>query len=1182
MADVIAGQTTSVFARNPNPATAHRSFSLTYTKGSRLRSLDVVCADEGQYRLWFTSLKQLTQAYALSTALHRGGGAAVGAGFSESESESEVDVGGGRRSRASSSDDSSVRDSSSTDSLDALDSEHPARRVGRPAAAAAAHRRAHLDAEVTSAANGSSSSTAERAAPSARHRRTPGSSMSMSMSPLETLCDVYAWGNADLVASQPGEASEDRALYCVPRPLPDCWALDGLSGVSVGARHAAIAVGGELFTWGEASGGRLGTRTGESSPVPQRVALNTGGGEHGGGVRAPDAGVRAMAVGCGSFFTAAVTEAGELYTWGSGLGTGVLSQVPCDSNVARSHLDDQLRAVAHAGAYAGEGEVTAVPARVRSPHLEGERVRAVACGAFTMAVTTESGALLTCGEGTFGALGQGDQRSHRGAANGLPASVGILAPVCGPLSLVSVAHVRCGAWHSAAITIGGEIFTWGSNDKGQLALGKKGGIVSTPARVDLSFLAGSGGAHVPAKLACGAQYTMVLTRAGELLTCGGRATLAREAGEDKKPDPAQLGQAFPASVLAPATVGKGMPATQLSGGAWHAAVVVAGKLYTWGRGKGGRLGHGNERDESTPRLVEALAGDVGPVLRASCGEDATVAVVANAAAAKFKVSGVKAKGASFAATVRAIKAIAAMQPEDADMDADVAEMSVSMGAASLEAHAAGSADGGDQALPSPTGRRRRASFPTGDGRNRGASAGSTESTPRGRRPRPRRMSSAEVQASALALMSGQTVPQVMEARMSRERSLRHERGDRRGGQSGVARFASGAAYCGMDRGAYLRALEAAGSTSSRSRAWKEAVARTMDRAMLERVLPSTSTRPDGAATSPDAPAAAVTMPIAEAVAPSEAAVAPAPVAAEPTPAAGATAGEKPSGAPSSNGNVSVSGTSEALVAEIVSLRTQLAREAKRADVAARRAAQMATQLVNWRRRAAASVGSEGKDAIAGGSGAKDAGTATTAGIGRGEATRPATSNSLEGNSDGSGASPTRLPASSATSGGASSSAAESSQLTASGFTGTSGALAVAGVRAVTGIGRSPLSKLAGDSHQGDAFGSPASVGNSPARGIGTHGRTYSNGNMHRRWGSGNGLASPVAGANGTATGRGTRTRRVEAAPGVQVTLVRADLPGARTELQSVRFSRRHFADEAQAERWWSTNKAGVLGRLCRD
>lgn len=45
-----------------------------------------------------------------------------------------------------------------------------------------------------------------------------------------------------------------------------------------------------------------------------------------------------------------------------------------------------------------------------------------------------------------------------------------------------------------------------------------------------------------------------------------------------------------------------------AGGAHSAAVTADGELYTWGKGRYGRLGHGDSDDQLRPKLVDALKG----------------------------------------------------------------------------------------------------------------------------------------------------------------------------------------------------------------------------------------------------------------------------------------------------------------------------------------------------------------------------------------------------------------------------------------------------------------------------------------------------------------------------------------------------------------------------------------------
>lgn len=80
----------------------------------------------------------------------------------------------------------------------------------------------------------------------------------------------------------------------------------------------------------------------------------------------------------------------------------------------------------------------------------------------------------------------------------------------------------------------------------------------------------------------------------------------------------------------------------VAAGAWHAAVVGRdGRVCTWGWGRYGCLGHGNEECESVPKVVESLSkvkavhvatgdyttfvvSDDGDVYSFGCGESSSL------------------------------------------------------------------------------------------------------------------------------------------------------------------------------------------------------------------------------------------------------------------------------------------------------------------------------------------------------------------------------------------------------------------------------------------------------------------------------------------------------------------------------------------------------------------------------
>ena len=61
---------------------------------------------------------------------------------------------------------------------------------------------------------------------------------------------------------------------------------------------------------------------------------------------------------------------------------------------------------------------------------------------------------------------------------------------------------------------------------------------------------------------------------------------------------------------------------QISSGLHHNAVVcVSGKLFTFGLGSNGRLGHFSEENQPEPRMVEALQNS--HIIQVMCGNDCT-------------------------------------------------------------------------------------------------------------------------------------------------------------------------------------------------------------------------------------------------------------------------------------------------------------------------------------------------------------------------------------------------------------------------------------------------------------------------------------------------------------------------------------------------------------------------------
>jgi alpha-tubulin suppressor-like RCC1 family protein len=382
--------------------------------------------------------------------------------------------------------------------------------------------------------------------------------------------DVYVWGeviceNTVRTGSDAVVRSTVRQDVLLPKPLESNLVLD-VYHVNCGVKHAALVTkNGEVFTWGEESGGRLGHGSRENCIHPSLVNSL--------------AVCNVDFVACGEFHTCAVTTAGELYTWGDGThNIGLLG-----------HGTD----ISHW-----------IPKRI-SGALDGLQVAYVSCGTWHTALITTIGQLFTFGDGTFGVLGHGDRESIS-----CPREVESLSG----LKTISVA---CGVWHTAAVVevivtqssssiSSGKLFTWGDGDKHRLGHGDKEPRVKptcVASLIDYDF-------H---RIACGHSLTLGLTTSGQVWSMGNTVygQLGNPRSDGKLP------------CLVEEIMGEHV--VQVACGSYHVAVLtVKSEVFTWGKGANGRLGHGDIEDRKIPTLVEALRDRA--VRHISCGANFTAAI----------------------------------------------------------------------------------------------------------------------------------------------------------------------------------------------------------------------------------------------------------------------------------------------------------------------------------------------------------------------------------------------------------------------------------------------------------------------------------------------------------------------------------------------------------------------------
>ncbi|KAF8007490.1 hypothetical protein BT93_K1494 [Corymbia citriodora subsp. variegata] len=224
---------------------------------------------------------------------------------------------------------------------------------------------------------------------------------------------LWIWGKGD--GGRLGLGHEDPVF--VPTLNPN---LDGVRCVALGGLHSvALDLLGQVFTWGYGGFGALGHSVYHRELLPRLVEGSWDG--------------RICHIATSGTHTAAITEAGELYTWGREEGDGRLGLGP-------GRGPDQ------AGGLSVPCKVKALP----------EPVSSVCCGGFFTMALTKDGQVWNWGANSNYELGRGNK-------------VGGWEPKPIPsLDHVRTIQIASGGYHSLALTDDGKVFSWGHGGHGQL------------------------------------------------------------------------------------------------------------------------------------------------------------------------------------------------------------------------------------------------------------------------------------------------------------------------------------------------------------------------------------------------------------------------------------------------------------------------------------------------------------------------------------------------------------------------------------------------------------------------------------------------------------------------------------------------------------------------------------------
>ena len=444
-------------------------------------------------------------------------------------------------------------------------------------------------------------------------------------------------------SATPSSSAPSSAASSAPASASLFGAHGGVAQIVCRAsKTLVLCADGSVFAWGSCANLSLGHgERAERCALPRRVEAL--------------AGIRIAQIDAGETASAAVSDEGEVFTWGWGGsfwgGNGGLGHGNNAAQARPALVEGLLRAGADGGA---------------------ARVAQVSVGSAHMLALTADGRAFSWGNGEYGRLGNGK------GAQTVPEPVTLLDDLraageaarakLGPGRGARVAQVCAGYAHSLAVLEDGRLFAWGKNEASQLGLGAAmvmdlNTMEAYPTLVELE--AGEGGEPADggedpastarrfngrvARVAAGSAHSLAITRDGGVWQWGGRLNLHPKPilrGELKvellpEPADAKAQPAQPAQAKAPAGKGpdgKGDGSVALHGvaiaaGDGSSAVVdSSGRLFTWGKMMSSAvLGHPSTSrlprfGVRQPTCVHALAAQAVPVSAVSLGSQHAAAI----------------------------------------------------------------------------------------------------------------------------------------------------------------------------------------------------------------------------------------------------------------------------------------------------------------------------------------------------------------------------------------------------------------------------------------------------------------------------------------------------------------------------------------------------------------------------
>ncbi|KAI5325691.1 hypothetical protein L3X38_034765 [Prunus dulcis] len=187
---------------------------------------------------------------------------------------------------------------------------------------------------------------------------------------------------------------------------------------------------------------------------------------------------------------------------------------------------------------------------------------------------------------------------------------------------IRITSVAAGGRHTLALSDMGQVWGWGYGGEGQLGLGTRVKMVSSPHVIPCIEPSSSGkdrasvvsqGTKVPGsyvkEIACGGRHSVVVTDAGALVTFGWG--LYGQCGQGNTKD--QLRPSYVNSL-------SNSRVKTISAGLWHTLCIsVDGRVHAFGGNQFGQLGTGADEAETLPRPLDSPSLESKHAKVVSCG-----------------------------------------------------------------------------------------------------------------------------------------------------------------------------------------------------------------------------------------------------------------------------------------------------------------------------------------------------------------------------------------------------------------------------------------------------------------------------------------------------------------------------------------------------------------------------------